>query len=141
MSRLKSWSAVVAALCLSVAGEALAAQREPVASQTSRTVVTSAQPALETGTPSAHQPMATSDGKMHLRTHRLDLNAATREELAKLPGLDQAMADKIIAARPFKTKADLVSKKLVSEIEYKQLMSHVMVKGEMAKGALAKNSK
>lgn len=133
MSRMKSWSAVVAALCLAVAGEALAAEREPVASQTSRTVVTSAQPTLETGTPLAHQPMATHDGKMHMRAHRLDLNIATREQLAKLPGLDEATADKIIAARPFKSKADLVSKQLVSETEYKQLMSHVMVQGELAK--------
>ena len=63
-----------------------------------------------------------------LATPRVDLNTATREELAKLPGMDEATADKIIAARPFKSRGDLRSKGLVSSVVYAKLREHVTAK-------------
>jgi DNA uptake protein ComE-like DNA-binding protein len=59
---------------------------------------------------------------------RVDLNSATREDLLKLPGMDEAIADKIIAARPFKTRGELRSKNLVSGVEYAKLREHVIAK-------------
>jgi competence protein ComEA len=59
---------------------------------------------------------------------KLDLNAASREELMKLPGMTAATTDKIIAARPFKSVGELESKKLLSPSEYKSIQSHLMVK-------------
>ena len=59
---------------------------------------------------------------------RVDLNTATREDLAKLPGLDEATADKIIAARPFKSRGELRSKGVVGAAEYAKLREHVMAK-------------
>ena len=38
----------------------------------------------------------------------LDLNAATVEELTRLPGVGRALARRIVAARPFKTVRDLI---------------------------------
>ena len=65
---------------------------------------------------------------------RMDLNAATLKDLMKLPGIDEATANKIIAARPFKTKAELLDKKLVTKAEYSKLSSHVYAKvGKAAK--------
>ncbi len=61
-------------------------------------------------------------------TPRVDLNSATREELLKLPGVDEATADKIIAARPFKARAELRSKNVVSGVEYARLRDHVLAK-------------
>ena len=58
----------------------------------------------------------------------LDLNTATREELAKLPGVGDACADKIIAGRPYKTKNELVSKKVLPESACKKVQSHVIAK-------------
>ena len=45
----------------------------------------------------------------------------------KLAGVDAATADKIIAARPYKSKKDLVSKKVVTQSEYERIHAHVMV--------------
>ena len=61
-------------------------------------------------------------------TPRVDLNTATKEELTKLPGVDDATADKIIAARPFKSRAELRSKGVVGGVEYAKLREHVMAK-------------
>jgi len=83
----------------------------------------------------ATQPAATKSttttGKSSMHSSsvpKLDLNSATREELIKLPGVGDATADKIIAARPFKSKNELVSKKLVSQSEYNKIAAHVIAK-------------
>ena len=48
----------------------------------------------------------------------VDLNSATRAELVKLPGLGEALASKIIAGRPWRSKYDLVVKKVVTRGVY-----------------------
>ena len=40
----------------------------------------------------------------------VDINSASRKELKTLPGVDDAVATKIIANRPYLTKTELVSK-------------------------------
>ena len=42
------------------------------------------------------------------RPHQLDVNTATKAQLAKIPGLNEALAAKIIAHRPYLTKEHLV---------------------------------
>lgn len=43
----------------------------------------------------------------------VDINRATREELKKLPGISDAYAEAIIAKRPYKSKAELVTKNAI----------------------------
>jgi DNA uptake protein ComE-like DNA-binding protein len=58
----------------------------------------------------------------------VDLNSASKEELAKLPGVSDDLADKIIAARPLKTRSELLSKKIVTRAEYRKIRSSVTAK-------------
>ena len=57
----------------------------------------------------AKKEHATASAKHEL----VDLNSATKEQLAALPGIGDAYADKIIAGRPYKQKSELKSKKII----------------------------
>jgi DNA uptake protein ComE-like DNA-binding protein len=58
----------------------------------------------------------------------VDLNAAGKDDLVKLPGITDARADRIIAARPYNDTSELVSKKVLTKAEYDQIASRVTVK-------------
>jgi len=61
-------------------------------------------------------------------TPMLDINSASREELAKLPTIGDALADKIIAARPYKSRKELVSKGVLTQKEYDKVHAHLTAK-------------
>ena len=51
--------------------------------------------------------------------------AASKEQLTKLPGVDDVTAERMIAGRPYKTKHELVTRHVVSEEEYQSIKGHV----------------
>ena len=74
-------------------------------------------------------PAAPADAHPAATHHELvDLNAATKEELMTVPGIGEAYADKIIAGRPYKSKSELKSKKIVPAGAYSKIASHVVAK-------------
>ena len=69
--------------------------------------------------------------KHHMKAMKhemVNLNAASKEDLVKLPGVSEELADKIIAARPFKTRSELLAKKIVTRAEYHKLRGWVSAK-------------
>ena len=66
------------------------------------------------------------------RVKKLDLNTATQAELEGLKGIGPALAAKIIAARPFKTVADLKNVSGISEATYDAVKGQVTVRAARA---------
>lgn len=56
----------------------------------------------------------------------VDINSAGRAELKTLPGVGDAEADKIIANRPYLSKAELVTKKVLPTGPFLSLKSRVV---------------
>ena len=59
---------------------------------------------------------------------KVDLNAATVDELTELPGIGKREARRIVAGRPYRDKHDLVSKKILSAAVYEKLKDEVAAK-------------
>ena len=57
---------------------------------------------------------------------KLDLNSATKDELATLPGVGDVTAQKIIDGRPYRAKNELVSKSVVTQSQYDQIKDQVI---------------
>jgi DNA uptake protein ComE-like DNA-binding protein len=57
----------------------------------------------------------------------IDINTAPEEDFA-LVGIDKATAKKIVQARPFRSKADLVSKQLLTREQYDKVKDLLVAK-------------
>lgn len=61
---------------------------------------------------------------------RTDLNAATREELLRVPGMTRTWAERILRYRPYRTKKDLLDRGIVSPVVYARIKDYVIVHRE-----------
>ena len=62
------------------------------------------------------------------RDKPLNLNAATKEDLLKLPGITPAQADRIIAGRPYDDPKDLVTRRILPKSEYDKISDRLTAK-------------
>jgi competence protein ComEA len=63
------------------------------------------------------------------KSQQVDVNSATKEELATLPGIGDATAQKIVDGRPYKTKRDLVTKNILTKNEYDKVKDQLVAHG------------
>ena len=61
-------------------------------------------------------------------TALVDLNTASKQALMALPGITETNAQKIIENRPYKTKADLTQKKVISADAYAKIEARIVAK-------------
>jgi DNA uptake protein ComE-like DNA-binding protein len=64
-----------------------------------------------------------------------DVNTAAKEDLTKVPGISDELAEKIIAGRPYKSRGELTSKSILTKAEYAKVRSHLTVKKATAAAA------
>ena len=58
----------------------------------------------------------------------VDINSASLDALKALPAIGDAFAEKIVQGRPYKTKTELIDRKIVSPAAYAKCRDYIIAK-------------
>jgi len=86
-----------------------------------------AAPGEATGTPKAAEKGAKAK-KPVTPDDPVDINSAGKAQLKKIPGVNDALASKIIAGRPYLSKAHLVTRNIISGSHYAQIKDLIIAR-------------
>lgn len=120
MKRSSIQSALIAAALLLSASLSLAAETKPATPAETKAIS-----GLRTTT---EKGAKAKDAKAAANVKLVDINSAGKKELMTLPGISDAEADKIIAGRPYFTKAHLVTHNILPRGVYENLKARVIAK-------------
>jgi len=115
MKRSVIQTVLIAAAFLLSAGVCVAAESKAAA------------PGEAAGTPKAAEKGAKTT-KALTPDNPVDINSASKAQLKKIPGINDAEADKIIAGRPYLSKAHLVTRNILSGAHYAQVKDVIIAR-------------
>lgn len=93
----------------------------PVAAAWAATPAAASAPA-----PSGHTSAPAKKAPAAKPVKPVDINSASRAQLKTLPGIGDVQADKIVAGRPYLSKADLATKQVLPEGVYLSLKHRII---------------
>lgn len=118
-------------LTLVLAAVSAVAQTATPSQSTTKTTASSTKPV-----PSKTAAAASSAKAPSKDSDKLDINRASKEDLMKLSGVGDVYAGKIIAGRPYRTKRDLLTRKILPQATYNSISDKIIA--HAAASAVAK---
>ncbi|CAO3418971.1 MULTISPECIES: ComEA family DNA-binding protein [Azospirillum] len=122
--------AAIASVGAMIAVPAFAQSTAPSATP-STTPMPQAKPAMppgHSGTTTA-PPMGSGSSSTTAKAKVIDLNTAGKDELQTLPGIGEARSEAIVKNRPYRSKDELVSKKIVPQNVYDDIKGRIAAVG------------
>jgi DNA uptake protein ComE-like DNA-binding protein len=133
MNRILSLALSSLALC--AASTCFAAESKPAPTAPAASQAKTGAAADKKAPTVARKPKPTPEQVAPDASKLVNINGASADELKKLPGITDALAAKIIASRPFGSKAQLVSRNILSAAEFDGLRRLVIAKQPFKDGA------
>ena len=84
--------------------------------------------ALLAGQPGSSATVKPATVKSPPKSGLIDVNHATLDQLESLPGIQEALAAKIVKNRPYANKTQLSSKGVISAATYKRIRNRIIAK-------------
>ncbi|HRD98017.1 MAG TPA: helix-hairpin-helix domain-containing protein [Rubrivivax sp.] len=98
-------------------------------------------PAAGAATKAPSSPVASASGAAAAAPKPMDINSASKADLMTLPGIGEAEAKKIIAGRPFRSKARLVADNILPQAAYNALKGRIVAVQKTQPSAKSTKSK
>ncbi len=84
--------------------------------------------AVQAADPAKKAPASAAASAEAAKTELLDINSASKKELAGLPKIGDVRSDAIIKGRPYNGKDDLLNKKIIPEDVYNGIKDMIIAK-------------